>query len=846
LRQITIEDLHRLILAQADDPEALNPWRDKDPSIKDRMRLLVTDEVENRIVSSIIGSLTFRNREQIRRLLNRLAQWPTPGAPRELDLIDYWSKIGAKYFDFVETFYIKPELFETWRRQMHALDEDLPALAWLSSEAAKPYRSRASHDIDLLNQWPTFIRGNDPQLHRDLARGYGCLHLHLSGAYPAPYFWIGLMNRRFDEKKLLDRAIPKALHGYRTPEDLHKIVKLIELARVARSKLWRYVQGRTDAGALRRNFEDCGFLVTATEEDFGQSPGATDRAQSDVQGWGDAVCPSLIGERYLLLRILQVIRTAEEPRIYGPLSRIFWAYIVAKHSFLATFQQAEGIAGFDYFEHTFRLSNWRNSASEQRCAEEIGDYLQESGSLVKLELMIAPKEKAEDYKAEISLAGIIRERLKKRQSKALLLQAGEPRVGLIVHFIKDEGEPLAERLTGDKNALRAYHHAARDRAEKQFEQLLKALEENSDGVSICGIDTANRELYCPPEVFAELFRRATPALRRRVGSRFKTVGRTFHVGEDFAHLATGLRRIYEALVFLDLRPGDRLGHACALALDPERWIRVNPTIEMHLIDVLDDALFEAMLLRDHQVRTGAIDERVVGSVLRTIDESCVEIFGTTIPFVQLEKAWRMRASVSRNNAPDFGSEESVPQWIRRQHEQGQSVPIEEGGAHSVIPQVRELVREKEHLPTDVAERIALEYQHDIRTIRRFLRIKTIDTTRMVERLRKLQDCVTEEANQRGIVIESNPSSNWLIGGLESHSEIPAVRWLTASGGANERPRVAFTINPDDPAVFANSIENEYFMVFAAAVHSTRAMSRVDCLRELSEIRERSLQASFLD
>jgi hypothetical protein len=212
--------------------------------------------------------------------------------------------------------------------------------------------------------------------------------------------------------------------------------------------------------------------------------------------------------------------------------------------------------------------------------------------------------------------------------------------------------------------------------------------------------------------------------------------------------------------------------------------------------------------------------------------------------VQLEKAWRLRAQASRNRATDFGSDASVPQWIRVQHKRLESHAYESAGSHSLPLPVGGHTSDGEKLPSDIAERVAVEYQHDIRTIRRFLQIRTVDIARTVEHLSALQLTVAEEANERGIVIESNPSSNWLIGGLENHVEVPAVRWLDAA--REPIGRVAFTINPDDPTVFATSVENEYFMVFSAAVHSARSLSRVQCLREIDTIRERSLQSSFLD
>src|SRR5262249_42610337 len=103
MRQFTIEDLHRLILAQAADPALLDPWKADGHSIRGKLNLLIDDEAENRIVSMVLGSLTYRNREQVRRLLARLSHYPTT-TESELDLVAYWSDIGERYFDFIGTF----------------------------------------------------------------------------------------------------------------------------------------------------------------------------------------------------------------------------------------------------------------------------------------------------------------------------------------------------------------------------------------------------------------------------------------------------------------------------------------------------------------------------------------------------------------------------------------------------------------------------------------------------------------------------------------------------------------------------------------------------------------------
>lgn len=52
--------------------------------------------------------------------------------------------------------------------------------------------------------------------------------------------------------------------------------------------------------------------------------------------------------------------------------------------------------------------------------------------------------------------------------------------------------------------------------------------------------------------------------------RHERLGLTAHAGEDFVDPFTGLREIWEAVECLGLRRGDRMGHAIALSLDPER------------------------------------------------------------------------------------------------------------------------------------------------------------------------------------------------------------------------------------------------------------------------------------
>lgn len=160
------------------------------------------------------------------------------------------------------------------------------------------------------------------------------------------------------------------------------------------------------------------------------------------------------------------------------------------------------------------------------------------------------------------------------------------RFGLVIHFIKDAQPTGSSRRHGfDRFTVR--NGRARRRTRRAAFQLFRLLAEPHPVVPfLVGIDAANLELTTPPEVFAPAFRflREYPIELQRASARTdrygtqaavrslvedRRLGMTYHVGEDFRHLLSGLRAVAETMQFLRPAPGDRLGHALVLGLDPE-------------------------------------------------------------------------------------------------------------------------------------------------------------------------------------------------------------------------------------------------------------------------------------
>lgn len=200
MRLIEVEDVNEVLLTRlfigarigAED-NGLNNQQ----YLGDGLHLQLTDDIENEVVRELLGFRTYRTREQIVRVLERLMGWVSDKDRRWIDLVGLWSTIAKRHLVDRHPFLIRSAHYESWRRHMHGLDEDTPGLCLLVHSHAQEITSRSKLS-DRIYNWPTYLRGDQGPLYQELSKGFACLHLHLAASYPAPYFWVGLMNNRFN------------------------------------------------------------------------------------------------------------------------------------------------------------------------------------------------------------------------------------------------------------------------------------------------------------------------------------------------------------------------------------------------------------------------------------------------------------------------------------------------------------------------------------------------------------------------------------------------------------------------------------------------------------------------
>ena len=91
----------------------------------------------------------------------------------------------------------------------------------------------------------------------------------------------------------------------------------------------------------------------------------------------------------------------------------------------------------------------------------------------------------------------------------------------------------------------------------------------------------------------------------------------------------------------------------------------------------------------------------------------------------------------------------------------------------------------------------------------------------VSLVRQIQDKMIQELAYKGIGIETNPSSNYLIGTITKYDEHPILRFNSRKLKQSDRKNnLCVSVNTDDQGVFDTLLENEYGLMALALKKTT--------------------------
>lgn len=275
-------------------------------------------------------------------------------------------------------------------------------------------------------------------------------------------------------------------------------------------------------------------------------------------------------------------------------SRLLHYYISAQSLFNKLFVQQLSQYGFSQFQR-ITDSKLRDQYEDKGFVDRYKQLegIEKTNLLKHLELRFAPKNTI--YKTVKLYSNIVNDYYKYKNYKNNLKELLEiPKISVTTHFIKHKEQKKPKYIY-------IRDHKTKSELSKRMSSIMgllslskpKYLSSNNFSFKkfnfFNAIDAAGNELYARPDAFAYSFR----YIREQAKKRFdKHINITFHAGEDFVHIVSGIRYVYEAIMFLDMNSKDRIGHATALGLNPKIWKKkLNNNVVMKQGEYLDNLFF---------------------------------------------------------------------------------------------------------------------------------------------------------------------------------------------------------------------------------------------------------------
>lgn len=735
-----------------------------------------------------------------------------------------------------------------WRESAFELEEDLFTTSFLAALDAQRLLPAERTDFS----WKVVIGNNNILLNNILQQGMAENHFHLKGS--APYFalaWLNLMNfvnkkefnlilRRYDKERLEAKKLYHSEAAEQPLTVLHIQAALIRLFLYCKIKKIDFELERDTtsensakkfqtadklsemAGTLLRDPEN--FLYYRNEIQYMIRSIASEKAETVGIKYGqypdyaidlnslkalkdrnrnldaNKFCIEdieyLSGERYFLYTMFRAIMERDEELL--PYANWFYAYLVIKEQFRSELIQNNGIVGFDNF---LRYQDRKEDFIDGTRLEQVFKRLAvkntlENQPIRKLEARITPRDSALGNCCYIN----------KMDSDIGEIQDGKE-FFYVFHFVKE----------GDTKESESDYACRHDRKRREVERQARAIalfrqRYQKEAMRVYGIDACSPEIGCRPEVFAQAFRflrHEQNCLWLEKEGKIPRLGISYHVGEDFLDIVDGLRAIDETMIFLNMEHGDRLGHALALGVSPYDWYQSKGyKLLLPKQDHLDNIVWLHEKIRKYGI-TG------MDTFLLTLEREYVHCFNYIYresfqPDMEWNRydfdinvyydAWKLRGDLPECYfCGSYNKIKNYSEWDR----------------YSINERIPELNAIRKNPETTA---LFYLYHYNKAVKKKGKEIQEIHINfDMVKAVAEVQKRMQKEVLKKGICIETNPSSNCLIGTFKEYQKHPIKNFynlgLTNDMQELEKcPQLQVSINTDDQGVFCTSLENEYALI----------------------------------
>lgn len=403
--------------------------------------------------------------------------------------------------------------------------------------------------------------------------------------------------------------------------------------------------------------------------------------------------------------------------------------------------------------------------------------------------------------------------------KEKLSVASQKKLHYVLHFPKHP----QENTLSENEILTPRDSDLRKSVKEQSLAIIEARRNNPNIMSIIsGIDACSSEIDCRPEVFAPEFRhmRQTRYPSDMFASKYPlpNLRITYHAGEDFLDPIDGVRSIDEAISFLEMQGGDRLGHALALGIDCEEWYHSKShTVLLRKQALLDNLTWLFGKMHHFNIHNTAAEDQIFKWFKKLYTDIYTNsLIEPTKSLVYSVDVMDYYASLNlRGNDPLIYIHN--PEGTKEER-----IKFEEAINNTQLEPWQ--IRHNAGINYDPISNVLYHYYHfnNIMKHKSDERIEYYVPKSIIDAVCFVQEKMQYEVSHKNISVECNPSSNFLIGTFKDYLKHPIFRFNNKnlfSPNDNRitqrNPRISASINTDDLGIFDTSLENEYALLACA-------------------------------
>lgn len=666
-------------------------------------------------------------------------------------LVNGLTFLAKKYLVFHSgKLYVKKELHEEWMQIMSVCPPLIIVAAYFLEQFQREDKKKVFFEKVLVKQFKGTAQRSP--LMFDLENivkkegGLSDMHIHLNGSTETDVLWwkqMGCIDRWIDT---IREAFRKNLVKQQYEQENYSDINLL-INRIRRAK---------------------GLIVESYKDEIWDDE-VFERIENLYHPYREY--PVLAKAAYYYLVMLNKIQHGSER-----LARLLHQILLIESMVHKLVVQQDTQKGFTQFQMiTENDIRWKHEATSYRDRFEQLAVDVDFCFLKYLEGRFSPKPTKEGNRELIKKIASdflsIKEKIRKEHKEV------DIELGLIAHFIKRK-----ENIFNEQERHCRLRKDVRDKGITLLaaQRYLCFNPKIDKKIEIAGIDAAANEMDAGPEVFSPTFRWLRQQWKGTNDLRI-----TFHAGEDFVHVLSGLRMMCEAVEFLGMTQGDRIGHGTAAGINPELWVeRVGDAIHIQTGEWLDDLLVMYKLIQSPENPYMELRAKLP-TIHNEIEELTLEIYGAVLGIDILYKCWQCR-----KYEPDVYLKDK---------------PVYPKDTEEEQKEIAELLSNK------YVRDNYYDYHYDVETKKRYSKLKRIplrDGLFTMEELVMIQNLVLHKIAAKNIALEVPISSNLCISFYRRLEEHHIGRWLEGhSSGKLLIPPIV--LGSDDPGIFMTNIYIEY-------------------------------------